>query len=1078
MGNEFVPPLAAYISGLDRAKEGYEVKHSMDNNDKMENSTDNNDELRNDTDNGNETKSGIDNNNETKSGTENSNEMKSGIDNNNEMKNGTECSEEMSNRSRGKNARSSKNKPKGKKENYAFSGLWILHLLQHAALTIAAVLAIYLVQQSTLWIETDKGVNWIFPLYQEDIETEYEQSQMINELLESEISEVVSLSNLRSKMENYGRFDGERVVDVTAYFNHYNGIDDQYITAHYYLGDMLKWSQRGFYFYDRSFTEAEAAEFLNGSDYFTATTGKVLPDNESINESDGDWWGIYSTVVPSGTVSGNDFESFHVYNTPEGEFYDMEIKETTFDVNGVDPVQLEADYTDYIDSVYSVNEGPAGNQGYEDDYTIQYADQYGNVYTDQYGNVYTDQYGNVYTDEYGNVYEDEYGGEYEEDVADDTDIVTVLENYYQTIDGQNIEDRVGSWVTYRELCNNIEAVAQMIGSDYAQYTDYLTRYDGNNSNLGYYIAKRIGTQTEVFSNLPELDDGEKIKSAEELSVAFADRYEGYIYYDPINLQFETNLAVSEGFMQGLLNDHQLYADDSRIFIGVDTDYPVADPLYYGHDGFEKYVPNFFRLPIAVLLCLLSWFLLVITLTGQTGRAVDHEGRRFIRLRSYDRFPTELTAALAVGIIFGIFALVEGLILGMSRDLFYHEWFLPISGIGVFVLSVIISQIYYSFVRRIKARSLWRDSMSRTVCRGVVKGGRVMMVAFRRMANYANDNWSLVLRVILPLTGLVLLHCILLVIGAVMDYNGGMRIFTDVIIFLVDLVVAALLFMSADNRAQIVSVINRISSGELKAKANEEKLYGGNRQLAQAVNRIGDSISSAVEISMRDERMKADLITNVSHDIKTPLTSIINYVDLLKRENIADEKVKEYIAVLDAKSQRLKQLTDDLVEASKISSGNITLQWENINLTELVNQTAGEFSEKFNERQLTVNINAQRPQLMINADSRRVWRVMENLFINVYKYALSGTRVYIDLQETGQGQVMLVIKNISSQPLAVSVVELTERFIRGDVSRSTEGSGLGLSIAKSLTEAQNGRFEIVIDGDLFKVILVFPMLEQV
>ena len=233
--------------------------------------------------------------------------------------------------------------------------------------------------------------------------------------------------------------------------------------------------------------------------------------------------------------------------------------------------------------------------------------------------------------------------------------------------------------------------------------------------------------------------------------------------------------------------------------------------------------------------------------------------------------------------------------------------------------------------------------------------------------------------------------------------------------------------------------------------------------------------------MKDERLKADLITNVSHDIKTPLTSIINYIDLIKRENVKDQKVLEYIEVLDAKSQRLKQLTDDLVEASKISSGNIVLQWERINLIELLNQTIGEFSEKFEQKSLYPVLRATPNSVYINADSRRIWRVMENLFNNIFKYALPGTRVYIDTEivenpENQEKWVILSLKNISANPLKVKPEELTERFIRGDESRTTEGSGLGLSIAKNLTEIQNGYFEIVMDGDLFKVNLSFPIME--
>ncbi|MDE6737918.1 MAG: sensor histidine kinase, partial [Lachnospiraceae bacterium] len=213
-------------------------------------------------------------------------------------------------------------------------------------------------------------------------------------------------------------------------------------------------------------------------------------------------------------------------------------------------------------------------------------------------------------------------------------------------------------------------------------------------------------------------------------------------------------------------------------------------------------------------------------------------------------------------------------------------------------------------------------------------------------------------------------------------------------------------------------------------------------------------------------------------IKTPLTSIINYVDLIKREQVDNEKVQNYIRVLDEKSQRLKQLTDDLVEASKITSGNISLHFEKINLTELMNQTIGEFSEKFEEKNLTTIMNVNVSNAVIEADSRRIWRVIENLFNNIFKYAMEGTRVYLTISgiPLDKEHIEVSIKNISATPLNCNPEELTERFIRGDESRTTEGSGLGLSIAKNLTEAQRGTFEIQLDGDLFKVILTFPLAE--
>ena len=346
-----------------------------------------------------------------------------------------------------------------------------------------------------------------------------------------------------------------------------------------------------------------------------------------------------------------------------------------------------------------------------------------------------------------------------------------------------------------------------------------------------------------------------------------------------------------------------------------------------------------------------------------------------------------------------------------------------------------------------------------------------MVTGRTTAWKVYDNGNVIIKTWVPYLIFLLVNLTLVLLG----WKG------IAVAACLDAAFGILIYRNTKDRQRIVKGIEKIKEGDLHYKVDESNLHGDNLVLAQAVNSIGDGIRSAVETSMKDERLKADLITNVSHDIKTPLTSIINYVDLIKRENIGDAKVRSYVDVLDTKSQRLKQLTDDLVEASKISSGNISLHWERINLVELVNQTMGEFSEKFELKRLTPVMNTEHGSMYIEADSRRIWRVMENLFNNIYKYALEGTRVYVDMKEhtddEGCPYVEFSVKNISAQPLNIDAAELTERFIRGDVARSTEGSGLGLSIAKNLTEAQKGTFEIRLDGDLFKVILEFPLLRN-
>lgn len=284
---------------------------------------------------------------------------------------------------------------------------------------------------------------------------------------------------------------------------------------------------------------------------------------------------------------------------------------------------------------------------------------------------------------------------------------------------------------------------------------------------------------------------------------------------------------------------------------------------------------------------------------------------------------------------------------------------------------------------------------------------------------------------------------------------------------------------ARERKDIQKAIEAIASGALDTKLNVDEFHGQERDIVAAVNNIREGLSEAIMDRIRNERMKADLITNVSHDIKTPLTSIVNYVDLLKRENLDNENARNYIRILDEKSQRLKQLTEDLVEASKISSGNIKLDIQTIDLVELIYQTGGEFNERFEMRGLTIVTKLPHNSVLIRADGRQLYRAIENLYTNAAKYALENTRVYVEL-EVEKENAVFTIKNISKAPLAGVLLagkDLTARFVRGEESRTTEGSGLGLSIAKNLTNLMGGDFRIDTDGDLFVASILFPIINN-
>jgi len=263
----------------------------------------------------------------------------------------------------------------------------------------------------------------------------------------------------------------------------------------------------------------------------------------------------------------------------------------------------------------------------------------------------------------------------------------------------------------------------------------------------------------------------------------------------------------------------------------------------------------------------------------------------------------------------------------------------------------------------------------------------------------------------------------------------------------------------------------VAGGDMTQKIDISHMHGALKKHAENINSIQDGIQLAVAREMKSEHLKTELITNVSHDIKTPLTSIINYVDLLQKEHTEEEEI-QYLEVLQRQSSRLKKLIEDLIEASKASTGNINADITTINVSEIISQSISEYREKFEENSLEVVITEEKENLQVRADGNLLWRVLNNLYNNICKYAQPNTRVYVNVREQDRN-VIIDIKNISREMLNISADELMERFVRGDSSRHTEGSGLGLNIARSLMDVMKGSLDISIDGDLFKSEITLP-----
>ncbi|MGI6007020.1 MAG: histidine kinase dimerization/phospho-acceptor domain-containing protein [Ruminococcus sp.] len=577
-------------------------------------------------------------------------------------------------------------------------------------------------------------------------------------------------------------------------------------------------------------------------------------------------------------------------------------------------------------------------------------------------------------------------------------------------------------------------------SDLEVYLD--GRNKNTESNIKVYV--RDTENGTVYTNVSGWDTMESVPDSQEVPSSCAillsyTRDEGKVTFQ----SSPENRAQQN--LQEFFRDTSILGDNEEALIALDLDFTSMDALREMKETYDECQPNFRFYVAASIICLILGFTCFAVATIQTGRA-ERGGE--IRLNSFDRIPTE--AAAVILLILGMVVFGFGLSAGGSA---YSDM---VTAVIIAVMSVveaaIFMWIYLSLVRRFKAGTLWKNSLLRSIV---------------RMCRQVYEARQTSGKIMILFIGFLAAHLIIIVL---------FHAFGVLLALIGDVLVLLYLVKECAGRQTIKEGLIRISKGELDYKIDLTSLKGENAQMAACVNSVGDGLQSAVKKTMKNERLKAELITNVSHDIKTPLTSIINYVDLLKRENIQDPKIKGYIDVLDAKSQRLKQLTDDLIEASKVSTGNVELHMSNLQVQQLLQQACGEFDDKLSEKSLSVMLKQAEEPVIITADGKQLWRIFENLLNNIYKYAMPGTRVYIDLTVSG-GKAVLAFKNISEYPLNISADELTERFTRGDTSRSTQGSGLGLSIAKNLTELQGGRFEIYLDGDLFKVTLIFNRIEN-
>lgn len=614
---------------------------------------------------------------------------------------------------------------------------------------------------------------------------------------------------------------------------------------------------------------------------------------------------------------------------------------------------------------------------------------------------------------------------------------------------------------YKELFTLLDCI-RAIQSD-EQFNDYETSlasvfhsvgdYTEGSTNLTYLFADKetqtIYTNKKAYSSYAQLE--------QNLEKIFKEKAYAVVY--PELSECVTNIPGADLQVWNHTIDQSFDTKDFVFAVSVDTKFSVADSMADEAENYETYSKLMFPMLAGAVFGSVLWLIGMVWLTVTAGRKPKDEE---IHLNGFDRWYTEIAAGAVIGIWLAG-TIISGTLIANSSLGYSHA-----------VVTVIVTCLicgtytmawfligYLSLVRRIKAGTLWKNSLIRTVLKWIGKcSGKLADFARAFSRNTAE-------KVKVLLVGGAFLFLQFLIIGCVFSGAGVFLL----ALMAVDVAVMIFAIRKADGQDRIMDGLKKISDGELQYKIKTDTLTGKQKVMAEYINNIGGGLDAAVENSLKKERMQTELITNVSHDLKTPLTSIINYVDLMKRENPTDPKIQEYLRILDEKSQRLKVLTEDVVEASKASTGNIKLEMNDIDFVEMVQQVIGEFEEKFQEKNLTMMVHFTDEPSIIYADGQRMWRVLENVFGNVVKYAMEGTRVYAEISNRNK-KVTFSLKNISAQPLNISADELTERFIRGDVARNTEGSGLGLSIAKSLTELQGGEFKLYLDGDLFKVMITF------
>ena len=599
---------------------------------------------------------------------------------------------------------------------------------------------------------------------------------------------------------------------------------------------------------------------------------------------------------------------------------------------------------------------------------------------------------------------------------------------------------------YRMLCEASQDIAQRYGR-YRQSTDGEKSIRAP-SNVAFYVENTVTRR--YYTNLPA--------TSLQAAVAAVEENEDLSYLFDGERRFNIMVSNPEHVMSDICGDYFMQTtflgNGEKVLIAADLSYPVGDEISGAYSRYQRRVPIFY---LTIMIISVLAILMIVLL----GLSIVLNGRSFrgdvMHLFPFDQVPTEIAAGLC---------LVGAILWWMLGNRVIAVWRLSLKRYtaAVFLQAAGFYEIgllgLHSLLRRIYGGNFWRNS----VLYYVVRGARAVYSA--RLSSR---------RILFLYTGFIILNLVALLIGGLPGFALAL---------VLDL--TALLYLMRDvvGNQNIREGLRQLSKGKLDYRIDTDVLMGESAETGRAVNEMGEGLEKAVESMLASERLKAELITNVSHDLKTPLTSIVNYVDLLKKRDIQDETAREYLEILDNKTQRLRELTEDLVEVSKISSGNIELHPDRIELRQFIMQAGGEFEDRLSERGIQICYETGSEPVTVFVDGARLWRIFENLLGNVYKYGKENSPVTISLicenaqtqeAETDPSGKMAVMRfrNVSGTRITASASQLKERFGRGDESRRTEGFGLGLSIADSLAAAMGGSFDVIVDETEFEAVLKFP-----